>query len=52
MPAETDAADAQKDAYDARANARWRWRWRCGAVTAAAGLVIFGLIGLLWRMGH
>ena len=39
---------------DARrhADARWRWRWRCGAVTVAAAIVISGLLGFLWNMGH
>jgi hypothetical protein len=35
-----------------RSDARWRWRWRCGAATVAAAIVISGLIGLLWNMGH
>lgn len=53
MPAENEVAGAQRSVgYDSRANARWRWRWRCGAVTVAAAIVIFSLLGLLWKMGH
>jgi hypothetical protein len=48
MPAENEVAGAQRSvAYDSRAR-----RWRCGAVTVAAAIVIFGLFGLLWKMGH
>ena len=50
---ENEVASVQRSvAYDSGANARWRWRWRCGVVTVAAAIVMFGLLGLLWRMGH
>ena len=53
MPAENEAASVQRSvAHDSHANAQRRWRWRCGVVTVAAAIVIFGLLGLLWRMGH